>query len=49
MGHGHVKTVWEGMIPSCGGVCELAAGDKEGLRELGASGGCIRVMEPIDA
>jgi hypothetical protein len=49
MGLGHVKTVGELMNPSGGGVTDLAAGDREGLRELGASGGCIRVMEPIDA
>jgi hypothetical protein len=49
MGLGHVKTAGELMNPSGGGVTDLAAGDREGLRELGASGGCIRVMEPIDA
>jgi hypothetical protein len=49
MGLGHVKTVGELMNPSGGGVTDLAAGDREGLRELGASGGCVRVMEPIDA
>jgi hypothetical protein len=49
MGLGHVKTVGELMNPSGGGVTDLGAGDREGLRELGASGGCIRVMEPIDA
>ena len=49
MGLGHVKTVGELMNPSGGGVTDLAAGDREGLHELGASGGCIRVMEPIDA
>jgi hypothetical protein len=49
MGLGHVKTAGELMNPSGGGVTDLAAGDREGLRELGAAGGCIRVMEPIDA
>jgi hypothetical protein len=49
MGLGHVKTVGELMNPSGGGVTDLGAGDREGLRELGASGGCIRVMQPIDA
>ena len=49
MGPGHVRTVGELMNPSGGGVTDLAAGDREGLRELGAAGGCIRVMEPIDA
>lgn len=49
MGLGHVKTVGELMNPSGGGVTDLGPGDREGLRELGKSGGCIRVMEPIDA
>ena len=49
MGLGHVKTVGELMNPSGGGVTDLGPGDKEGLRELGASGGCLRVMQPIDA
>jgi hypothetical protein len=49
MGLGHVRTAGELMNPSGGGVTDLAAGDREGLRELGAAGGCIRVMEPIDA
>jgi hypothetical protein len=49
MGLGHVRSVGELMNPSGGGVTDLGPGDREGLRELGASGGCIRVMEPIDA
>lgn len=49
MGLGHVKTVGELMHPSGGGAVDLGPGDLEGLRELGASGGCLRVMEPIDA
>lgn len=49
MGLGHVKTTGELMDPSGGGVVDLGPGDREGLRELGASGGCVRVMEPIDA
>ena len=49
MGLGHVRTVGELMNPSGGGVTDLAAGDREGLRELGAAGGCVRVMDPIDA
>jgi hypothetical protein len=49
MGLGHVKTAGELMNPSGGGVTDLAAGDREGLRELGAAGGCVRVMEPIGA
>jgi hypothetical protein len=49
MGLGHVNTVGEIMHPSGGGVVDLGPGDREGLRELGASGGCVRVMEPIDA
>lgn len=49
MGLGHVKTAGELMNPSGGGVTDLAAGDREGLRELGAASGCVRVMEPIGA
>jgi hypothetical protein len=49
MGLGHVRTSGELMNPSGGGVTDLGPGDREGLRELGASAGCIRVMEPIDA
>jgi hypothetical protein len=49
MGLGHVHTVGELMHPSGGGVVDLGPGDREGLRELGASGGCVPVMEPIDA
>ena len=49
MGLGHVRTVGELMDPSGGGVTDFGPGDREGLRELGAAGGCLRVMEPIDA
>lgn len=49
MGLGHVKAVGEIMHPAGGGVVDLGPGDKEGLGQLGESGGCIRVMEPIDA
>ena len=49
MGLGHVHTVGEIMHPSGGGVVDLGPGDREGLRELGASGGCVSVMEPLDA
>jgi hypothetical protein len=49
MGLGHVHAVGEIMHPSGGGVVDLGPGDREGLRELGASGGCVPVMEPIDA
>jgi hypothetical protein len=49
MGLGHVDTIGELMHPSGGGVVDLGPGDREGLRRLGAAGGCIRVMEPIGA
>jgi hypothetical protein len=49
MGLGHVETVGEIMHPSGGGVVDLGPGDREGLRQLGAAGGCIHVMEPIEA
>jgi hypothetical protein len=49
MGLGHVRTPGELMHPAGGGVVDLGPGDREGLRRLGASGGCIHVMEPIDA
>jgi hypothetical protein len=48
MGLGHVHAVGEIMHPSGGGVVDLGPGDLEGLRQLGATGGCVRVMEPID-
>jgi hypothetical protein len=47
MGLGHVNTVGEIMHPFGGGVVGLGPGDLEGLRQLGASGGCVRVMEPV--
>jgi hypothetical protein len=49
MGLGHVETLGEIMHPSGGGVVDLGPGDREGLRQLGAAGGCVPVMEPIDA
>jgi hypothetical protein len=49
MGLGHVKAVGELMHPAGGGVVDLGPGDREGLRQLGVSGGCIRVMDPIDS
>jgi len=49
MGLGHVGTIGELMHPEGGGVIDLGPGDREGLRQLGAAGGCIQVMEPIDA
>jgi hypothetical protein len=49
MGLGHVNTVGEIMHPSGGGVVDLGPGDLEGLRRLGASGGCLSVVEPTDA
>jgi hypothetical protein len=49
MGLGHVERPGEIMHPAGGGVVDLGPGDREGLRQLGAAGGCIRVMEPIDA
>ncbi|MGH2678898.1 MAG: hypothetical protein ACRDG8_00190 [Actinomycetota bacterium] len=49
MGLGHVKTPGEVMHPAGGGVVDLGPGDREGLRQLGASGGCVRVLDPIDA
>ncbi len=49
MGLGHVRTVGELMHPSGGGTVDLGPGDREGLRQLGASEGCLPVMEPIDA
>jgi hypothetical protein len=47
MGLGHVRTAGELMHPSGGGVVDFGPGDREGLRRLGAEGGCIQVMEPI--
>jgi hypothetical protein len=49
MGLGHVKSSGELMNPNGGGEVDLGPGDREGLRRLGAPGGCIQVMEPIDA
>lgn len=47
MGLGHVRVAGELMHPSGGGVVDFGPGDREGLRLLGADGGCIEVMEPI--
>ncbi len=49
MGLGHAERVGEIMHPAGGGAVGLGPGDLEGLRRLGASGGCVRVMEPIGA
>ena len=47
MGLGHVRRMGELMHPEGGGVVDLGPGDLEGLRRLGAEGGCITVMDPI--
>jgi hypothetical protein len=47
LGLGHVNALGEIMHPSGGGVVDLGPGDLEGLRQLGAAGGCLPVMEPI--
>jgi hypothetical protein len=47
MGLGHVRARGELMHPDGGGVVDFGPGDLEGLRRLGAEGGCIQVMEPI--
>ena len=47
MGLGHVRARGELMHPSGGGVVDLGPGDLEGLRQLGAEGGCIEVLDPI--
>ena len=49
MGLGHVRTRGELMHPAGGGVVDFGPGDLEGLRQLGADGGCFQVMEPIGA
>jgi hypothetical protein len=49
MGLGHVDEFGEIMHPSGGGMVDLGPGDEEGLRQLGASQGCLEVLEPIDA
>jgi len=46
MGLGHVRTPGELMHPEGGGVVDFGPGDLEGLRRLGAEGGCFTVMEP---
>jgi hypothetical protein len=47
MGLGHVRTVGELMHPEGGGVVDFGPGDLDGLRQLGAEGGCLEVMDPI--
>jgi hypothetical protein len=47
MGLGHVRRIGELMHPAGGGVVDFGPGDREGLRQLGAQGGCIQVMDPI--
>jgi hypothetical protein len=49
MGLGHVERVGEIMHPAGGGAIDLGPGDLEGLRRLGSSAGCLKVMEPIEA
>jgi hypothetical protein len=49
MGLGHVDTIGELMHPNGGGLIDLGPGDREGLRQVGAAGGCVQVMEPIGA
>ena len=46
LGLGHVRSLGEIMHPSGGGVVDLGPGDREGLHQLGASGGCVAVPEP---
>jgi hypothetical protein len=43
MGLGHVQVAGELMQGSGGGVVDLGPGDREGLRRLGASEGCVDV------
>jgi hypothetical protein len=47
MGLGHVRAAGELMHPSGGGVVDFGPGDREGLRQLGVDGGCVKVMKPI--
>jgi hypothetical protein len=47
MGLGHVRTVGELMHPEGGGVVDFGPGDLDGLRQLGAEGGCLEVLDPI--
>lgn len=49
MGLGHVDEFGEIMHPSGGGMVDFGPGDEEGLRRLGATQGCLEVMEPINA
>jgi len=41
IGLGHIKAQGELMEPSGGGVTDFGPGDREGLRELGRSAGCV--------
>jgi len=47
MGLGHVPTAGELMHPEGGGVVDFGPGDLDGLRQLGAEGGCLEVFDPI--
>jgi hypothetical protein len=49
MGLGHVNDLTELMHPSGGNVVDFGDGDLEGLRRLGAEGGCVRVLDPLGA
>jgi hypothetical protein len=48
VGLGHVNDLTELMHPSGGNVVDFGPGDLEGLRRLGAAGGCVRVLDPVD-
>jgi hypothetical protein len=45
MGLGHVHAYGEIMNETGGGAVDLGAGDEEGLRRLGSSGGCLAVPQ----
>lgn len=45
MGLGHVRVRGEIMHTAGGGVVDLGPGDREGLRRLGAAGGCVPVPQ----
>jgi hypothetical protein len=45
MGLGHVDAYGEIMNESGGGATDLGPGDREGLRRLGSSGGCLAVPQ----
>lgn len=46
LGLGHYKAAGELMEPSGGGVTDFGPGDLEGLRELGATEGCLTTPPP---